>query len=372
MKILFLTWKDIKHSFAGWAEKVMHEYAKWLVKKWHQVTWFASWFDWCNENDNIDWINIIRKYNINTIYFNTYKWYNEYKKTNKIDLIVDEAWWIPLLSPIYEKNIPIFFFIHHIWEAEWDEKFMFPFNKIAKFVFFNIIKLYKNQKTITVSNSTKEELIQKFWFKSENIKVIENACDIIPITEIDFNKKQNSILFLGRLMPIKRVEHAILAFNDFILSNEKFKNYTLEIIWNNQDKKYLKTLINLVQKLWIEKNIKFLWHIERKDFRDFMLKQKLILVPSIKEWFWLIVLEANSYWIPAIWYDVAWLRDSIKDWINGSLIVDWDYKKIWEKMTELLSNIDLYKEMSIKSLEYVKTLDNWEKKVDEFEEFILK
>jgi glycosyltransferase involved in cell wall biosynthesis len=81
-----------------------------------------------------------------------------------------------------------------------------------------------------VSNSTKQELISKFGFKKENIEVIENACDLIPIQEVDFTQKQNKILFLGRLMPIKRVEHAILAFYNFIKSDDKFSNYSLDIV----------------------------------------------------------------------------------------------------------------------------------------------
>lgn len=370
MKILFLTWKDIKHPFAGWAEKVMHEYAKWLVKKWHQVTWF--WYNFKNalEKETIDWIEIIRKFSLYSSYFLFPSYYKKYLAW-KYDIIIDEAWGLPLLSPKFEKNIPIIFFAHHIWDKEWDYNYPFPLNKIWKQIYFWLFKQYKNNKTITVSNSTKEELIQKFWFKEKNICVIENACDVTPITEIDFDKKQDKILFLGRLMPIKRVEHAILAFNHFILSDKKFRNYTLEIVWNNQDKKYVKYLKEIIKKLWIEKQVNFLWHIDRANYSNFMWQQKLILVTSIKEWFWLIVLESNSYWIPAIWYNVAWLRDSIKNWQNWYIIDDWDFENMWEKITEVLSNIDLYKKISISSLDYTKTLDNWDKKVDDFEKFIL-
>jgi hypothetical protein len=44
--------------------------------------------------------------------------------------------------------------------------------------------LYKNYPTITVSNSTKQELIQKFAFK--NVEIVENAVNIEPIEKIDF------------------------------------------------------------------------------------------------------------------------------------------------------------------------------------------
>jgi hypothetical protein len=40
------------------------------------------------------------------------------------------------------------------------------------------------------------------------------------------------------------------------------------------------------------------------------------------------------------------------------------------KILEILENTELYKKITTSSLEYVKTLDNWEKKVDEFQNII--
>ena len=111
--ILFLTWKDIKHPRKWWAEVVMLEYAKRLVNDWNKVTWFASGFKWWEKEEVIEGIQIIRKYSINTIYFFAWNWYRKFRKENKVDIVIDEAWWIPLLSPLYEKEIPIYFFIHH-------------------------------------------------------------------------------------------------------------------------------------------------------------------------------------------------------------------------------------------------------------------
>ncbi|MBF0913645.1 glycosyltransferase family 1 protein, partial [Candidatus Gracilibacteria bacterium] len=60
--ILFLTWKDIKHPRSGGAEVVMLEYAKRLVGDGHKVTWFASNFSGAKDFENIEGIDIYRKY----------------------------------------------------------------------------------------------------------------------------------------------------------------------------------------------------------------------------------------------------------------------------------------------------------------------
>jgi hypothetical protein len=63
---------------------------------------------------------------------------------------------------LYIKNIPIVFFIHHVGDREWDEAFPFPINKLVKFAFFNLLKKYRKVPTITVSDSTKQELVERF------------------------------------------------------------------------------------------------------------------------------------------------------------------------------------------------------------------
>ena len=370
--ILFLTWKDLKHPNAGWAEKVIYEYAKWLVKKGYEITWFWYEFPWCKPEEVIDWIKIIRKFTLKNSYFLFHKYYKE-NLAWKYDLIIDEAGGLPFLTTRFIKDTPIIFFAHHIWDKEWDFAYPWPINKIWKKIYYWMFKQYKNIPTITVSDSTKNELINDFWFKKENIKVIENTLDLKPIEKIDFSKKKNKIVFLWRLMPMKRVEDAIKAFHYLIFNkNEEIKqnNYELDIVWWNQDKKYVEKLHKLVRKLNLISKVNFVWY-NKKVFDKSLDEAKLMLVPSYKEWFWLIVLEANAYWLPVIWYDVAWLRDSIKDWINWYKVEWWNYKAMWDKLIGVLEDEKKYKKLAEKSLEYVKTLDWWYKKVDEFEGFIL-
>ena len=374
--ILFLTWKDLKHPNKWWAEKVIYEYAKNLVKLWHNVTWLSSWFQWAKKEEIIDWIKIIRIYSIKTIYFLAWKWYKNYIKTNEVDIIIDEAGWLPLFSPFYAKDKKIFFMAHHIWDKEWDLAFIKPVAILWKFIMKQIFRIYRSYPTITVSDSTKEELVNNLGFKKENIKVIENALDLEPIEKIDFKKKKNSVIFLGRLMPSKRVEDAILAFWEFSPhltspEGEGYENYELNIVWVAQDEKYVEWLKELVEKLWLENKINFVWY-SKEIFEKYLQESKVMLVPSYKEWFGLIVLEANAYGLPVVWYDVAGLRDSIKQWVNWFKVKWGDCKAMWDKLWEVLNNEKEYKNLAEWSLKYVKWLENWEEKVKELEKFILK
>ncbi len=362
--ILFLTWKDIKHPRKWWAEVVMLEYAKRLVNDWNKVTWFASGFKWWEKEEVIEGIQIIRKYSINTIYFFAWNWYRKFRKENKVDIVIDEAWWIPLLSPLYEKEIPIYFFIHHIPEKEIKDGFIFPINFFMKKFIYWSISLYKSLPSITVSNSTKEELEKKFNFK--NVFVVENSLNLEPIEKINFEKKKNEVVFLWRITIMKRVEESIQAFNELF---KKDNSYKLNIIWNKQDLKYSYELEKLIKRLNLSKNVNFIEY-SKENVEKYLTSAKLMLVTSTKEWFWLVVLEANSFWLPVFAYDVAWLRDSVKNWINWYLIEDWNFKKMWEEIIKLLYDNKCYRNISESSLEYIKNFWWWDEKYKELKKII--
>lgn len=111
----------------------------------------------------------------------------------------------------------------------------------------------------------------------------------------------------------------------------------------------------------------FCGFIAREAFQDFIASHKVLLVPSMKEGFGLIVLEGNCYGVPVIGYDVAGLRDSIKDGINGFLILNEDWKAMGEKLKNLIFHEDCLYSQSQKALDYVKNLESWDKKVKQFE-----
>lgn len=363
--ILFLTWKDIKHPRKWWAEVVMHEYAKRLVNDGHKVTWFASGFSWGAENENIDGIEIVRKYSINTIYFFARFWYKKFIRENPVDIIIDEAWGIPLLSPLYEKNIPIYFFIHHIGDHEYETAFPFPLNKIFKHFVFWTFSLYKNLSTITVSNSTAEELTRDHHFK--NISIVENATHLKPIANIDWKKKKKEIVFYGRLTRMKRTDHAIQAFAILI---KKYPDYTFNVIWNPQDKEYYKELQTLVENLKIKEKVNFLG-FSKEIVEIYLPRAEVLLVPSVKEWYGLIVLEWNCFWLPVLAYDTAGLRDSVRPGINWELVADGDYRALWDKLASIVSDVDSLQKLSESSLSFIKKFWGWDERYKEFKKIII-
>ncbi len=60
MKILWLSWKDKHHPYAGGAEVVLHELCKRLVADGHEVTILTARYPGSKKYDTIDGARIVR------------------------------------------------------------------------------------------------------------------------------------------------------------------------------------------------------------------------------------------------------------------------------------------------------------------------
>lgn len=81
-------------------------------------------------------------------------------------------------------------------------------------------------------------------------------------------------------------------------------------------------------------NVKFLGY--REDIDNILAESKMLIVPSLREGFGLVVVEANSLGVPVIGRAVGGIKELIRDGKNGYLFKDFD--DLVEKVTLLLDN----------------------------------
>ena len=109
------------------------------------------------------------------------------------------------------------------------------------------------------------------------------------------------------------------------------------IIGNGSEKGKLE---KLVSKIGLEENIKFLGFLENQDHMYALIKSsKVFVLPSEREGFGIVVIEANTCGIPVITVnhkDNA-ARDLIKEGRNG-LVCRLDEEEIAEGILKILKN----------------------------------
>ncbi len=344
-KILFLTRKDIKHPKSGGAEVVIHEYMKWLAQKWYEVTQIAPNFTDSLASEIVDGVTIKRIFTIHTIYFLFWAYYLLYLQ-GKYDLIVDHAWWIPLLSPLYERRKKIVFFTHHVWTKERSEYFhqwiwMWRIGSMFKWIYnIFVLWLYKKKLTITVSEWTAHEL-KKLWFT--NIKVLKNTTNRSIIDKI--SEKQKKIVMLWRVVPNKRIDHWIYVVHRL---NELWYNYKLDIIGNTQDKIEYKRLSDITHKLWCNDFVNFHGRMSEDNIKSLLQSAEYLLITSEKEGFGIVVLEANTQGTPALWYNIPGINEAISENDNGVLFTQGDYQSIAQYIIDNQSQYGLLQQSTLK------------------------
>lgn len=338
MKILLLNWKDIKNPSAGGAEILTHELAKGFVKKGHIVYMFSSKFKKSKKFEIIDGVKIYRGGTINirnffnSVQFKAYLFYKT-QMEGKIDIVIDEIHGVPFYTPLYIKE-PKIALICEVANDIWDKMFSFPWNILGKYNEKFSLYLYKKLPFLTISNSTKNDLILK---DIKNITVLPMG---ITRTKHKIFKKENSptIIYVGRLNKMKGIEDGILAFS---LVLKKYKNAKLWIVGRGEEK-YVLYLKNLTKKHNITSSV-FFWDFitEEKKF-ELMSKAHIIAVPSIREGFGLIVPEAGSVGTPAVVYDVPGLKDIVSNNINGIVVQKKSYEALAKGIIKILSDKKLY------------------------------
>jgi glycosyltransferase involved in cell wall biosynthesis len=186
----------------------------------------------------------------------------------------------------------------------------------------------------------------KDFFESElnhkNIQVIPN-----PVREHDDIKveKQKVVLFVGRLIPNKKIDILLDVFNKI---NDP--NWELWIVGEGPERNKLEAQ---VEKLEAKNSI--ILFGEQKKVADFYSKAQIFALTSISEGFPNVLIEAHSYAVPTISFDcVAGPSDIIDDGENGFLIPLLDVNVFQKKLALLMSDSNLQEHMSENALQSAK------------------
>src|SRR3989344_3784648 len=307
MNILWLTWRDVKNPEAGGAEKVTIEVAKRFARDGSSVTIFSSRYKKSKNNERIFGVNIIRKGNKLTCRIHAFFYYLNNKQ--KIDLVIDEINTLPFFAFLYagQKTRVL---IHQLAKEYWWSEIFFPLSLIGFFLEPIYLRFCRNTPTITVSKSTATDL-KKLGFKK--ITIIREGLTFKPqLPKI----KEDLVLFIGRLTKPKKPDDAIMAFRKIHNSSPNTKL----VVIGRDDKNYLDYLKNLVKKFRLTNHVIFTGLATEQEKINYLKKAKVVLIPGIREGWNLVTCEANATGCVPVGYNIAGLKDSIKNNVTGLLV----------------------------------------------------
>jgi len=220
---------------------------------------------------------------------------------------------------------------------------------------------------ITLTEDMKKEMTKIY---KRDISVIPNGLDIKKFNNLskenirrvmNISNDEKIIIFVGRLHPVKGVEYLIEAMEHIRQNDVKTK---LIIVGDGTERERLE---KLVKKFDLTKNVLFVGRISNEDIPKYMTLSDVLVLPSLKEGFPNILLEAMASGLPVIATNIGGISEIIKNGENGFLVEPKNSKAIAEKILSLFENNELCKIIIEKNQEDVKKY-NWEDIAEKLEE----
>jgi glycosyltransferase involved in cell wall biosynthesis len=361
MNILWLSWKDPLHPDAGGAE----HYGEHFTKHWHQnlgyhIKWVSSGYKNSQkivEQDGITYERVGSKWMVYCGFWHALIAWNYLTKWRKnYDIIIDEIHGAPLLTPLYAHK-PRITIIHEVAAEIWNKMFPVPIAIFGRYIvepFF--LQFYKKEKFIVGSQSTKDD-ITSLGIPSENINIITYGAVYpdIPLSQIE-KSQPPELVYLSDLRAMKGFERVYEAIT---LVKKELPEIKLHVVGDDSTE-YAQKIKDRINK---DKNNNWIiFHGRLKGDKKFEIlkSSRIFLHGSYKEGWGIVVIEANAVGTPAVVYDAAGLRYSVKNEHTGYIVQS--KQEYAEKVLQLLKNNTQYKTMQANAYQWSREY-TWEKAI---------
>lgn len=370
--ILSLSWRDIKSPTAGGAEVHTHEMLSRIDRKKYRVIHLSALYEGLQEQEEIDGVNYIRKGNVISCIYYARKYYRRNK--DAIDFVIDQCNTHRYFTPFWVEKRKRIFYIHQLTREIWDINLRFPFNKIGKVMETPLLKLNKNDYAITVSESTKQDLVD-VGFDENKIFIVPNGISFEPWNEEQFFEKEQepTFIYVGRYASYKGIDAAVEAIGMLKKDYPKAKLWILGKRNDEYIENVLKPISDKYQLNWGDSGNEgdiITWGFVSEEKKLELISRATALVfPSIREGWGIPITEAGNVGTPSIVYDSPGIRDAVDYGNVGFLCANNNSEALYQQMLLVSNDKLLYAEMRDKAYIFSKKF-LWKQTGMKFNEFL--
>jgi alpha-1,3-mannosyltransferase len=212
-------------------------------------------------------------------------------------------------------------------------------------------------KIITVSKND-EKLFSKI---SRNVIFIPDGIEFEKFSKIKRKPEKNTLLFIGRLSPNKRIDRLIVVVSLLKKDVPNIKLYVAGADWKGERRR----VENLVRRKGLSKNVIFTGEVSENEKLALLSNVELFVSASEYEGFGISVVEAMAAGLPVIANDIESFRNLIKNGESGFLIDYSDTEKVKNLLLKI-RNLNLSKICGNAQIEAKKY--DWKLSVNKIEE----
>jgi glycosyltransferase involved in cell wall biosynthesis len=323
--VLFVNWRDVSHPEGGGSERYVHRMAEGLASTGLRVSIFCAAHDRAPAEETVGGVHVVRRGGRLTVYSRALL----HVLRHRPGLVVDVQNGLPFGSSLVTRR-PVVVLVHHVHREQWP----IVFGRIGGAVGWWIEsvlapRLYRRSRYVTVSGATAEEL-GGLGVAAERITVVPNGVEPPPpVTAMPSPLPR--LLVLGRLVPHKRVEHAIEVAARL---RDRWPGLRLSVVGEGWWEEELRAR---VAELGVGDLVEFHGYLDEQAKHEELARAWVHVCPSVKEGWGLVVTEAGAHGVPTVGYRSAGgLRESVVDGRTGMLVDDLD--ELTEAVDRLLRN----------------------------------
>jgi glycosyltransferase involved in cell wall biosynthesis len=306
VRILIFNWKDSAHPLAGGAETYTEQVAQELVLRGHEVTLFASSARGHSAHENRGGVDIVRAGGRISVYRAARSFWDE-QPGGRFDIVVDEINTRPFMTPRWVRGTPIVALIHQLAREIWFYETPFPLSVLGRYVLEPWwLRAYRRVPAMTVSESSARSLVDLHGWR--DVVVIPEGSSPHPVPTVA-KEPVPAVVFLGRLVSMKRPDDALAAFGILRYS------YPEACMWVIGDGPLEERLRSVAPA-----GVSFFGRVDRNELQERLARAHVLVATSIREGWGLNVSEAAACGTPSIGYSVPGLVDSVS--ASGGALVE--------------------------------------------------
>ena len=262
-----------------------------------------------------------------------------------------EVWnGMPFLSPLWFRG-PRVTFLHHVHEEMWQMVLPGTLGRLGDLVERRVAPpFYRGSAVITLSDSSRQEIIERLRFAPEQVSVVPPGIDARFVPGV---RKSSTplVVAVGRLVPVKRFDLVLHA-----LAEAKLRRPDLRavIVGEGYERPALEALRHdLGADDWIEMP----GHLSDTELVESYQRAWLVASASKREGWGMTLTEAAACGTPAVATNIAGHRDAVLDGHSG-ILVD-DPSSLGASLAEALTDAGLRDRLSRGALQRARWF-NWD------------
>lgn len=311
--VLLVNWRDTAHPEGGGSERYNERVAAGLVRRGYRVTVQCAAHDRAPADEWVDGVRFRRRGGRWTVYL----WALVAVIRLRPDVVVDVQAGMPFFSRLVAR-CPVVTLVHHVHREQWSAVLGPVLGRIGWWIESRLSPLlYRGCRYVTVSEETRRELAG-LGVATTRTTVVHNGSEPPPRVNA-VRDKDPVLVVVGRVVPHKRVEHAVDVVARLAARWPKLR---LEVVGHGW---WLDRLAEHVAALDLGDRVTLHGYVSEQDKHEILARSWVHLCPSVKEGWGIAIMEAAAHGVPSVAYHRAGgVAESIVDAETGLLADDLD------------------------------------------------